>query len=693
MIRFSLARSIAWAVLVLTQAAPGVGAQVVGQTSVPSPPSQSLTQPIATTELVFQEVDGIVAVEAEHFLSQTNDDVCGWYRVEQGQVPQIDPDFDGPHLVGSSGGRYLEALPDSRATDDDPLKKGINFFPQPGQAGLLTYKVHFDNPGRYYVWVRHLSTGSEDNGLHVGLDGTWPESGQRWQTTKKRRWAWESRQRTDKVHAGVRYGLYLDIAQPGEHEIHFSIREDGFEFDKFVLASDRDFTPQDLGPASKVRAGTAPRPQPLSADYKEAPVPVAESKAKNAAKVGYQFKASKADKETVALTQPITSDDLVLEEVDGLVAVEAEHFIEQQKHEIRAWFRVSENQVPLLKPDIDTPHLIGASNAGYLEALPDSRWTHGQALVFGENFFDDPGMAGVLTYNIHFNHPGRYYVWVHHYSTGSEDNGLHVGLDRQWPASGQRWQTTIKRRWAWESRQRTEEAHEGVPFALYLDVPTAGLHRVHFSIREDGLEFDKFILSSDRDYRPQGIGQKSVVKQGELPPRQTLSSDYQQEDLPDAEPAPLVTLPKGTVRIAAPEFEIDGSNFYVDQKKWLAINPNHHKTATASVGVTATPGNYLLVFHAVGENDGESEFLVEVDGGKLGTFTCPLSIDTFELGRKFTKEFANVAVEADSKITVTAKVGSADGTEYSRGRWLGVTLLPPSATAQQVDSARREFDY
>ena len=164
-------------------------------------------------------------------------------------------------------------------------------------------------------------------------------------------------------------------------------------------------------------------------------------------------------------TASIAAPDLTFEEVDGIVAVEAEHFLSQAEQDIRAWFRVEEKEIHEVKPDLDTPHHDDASGASYLEALPDSRWSHAQTLVSGENFFDEPGQAGVLTNNVHFNHPGRYYVWVRHYSTNSEDNGLHVGLDGLWPESGQRWQTIIKRRWAWESRQRTEEAHDGVPFA------------------------------------------------------------------------------------------------------------------------------------------------------------------------------------------------------------------------------------
>ena len=214
---------------------------------------QPQTQPIGASGLVFQERNGVVAVEAEHFVSQEKTSVRAWYRVAEGQLPGVTPDLDGPHLADSSGGCYLEALPDSRVTHGDKLQVGENFFPKPGAAGVLTYRVHITNPGRYFVWVRHLSTGTEDNGLHVGLDGAWPESGQRWQTTKKRKWAWESRQRTAKVHVGVRFQLYLDI-EAGEHKIHFSMREDGFEFDKFVLASDRDYIPKGFGPDSNVKS-------------------------------------------------------------------------------------------------------------------------------------------------------------------------------------------------------------------------------------------------------------------------------------------------------------------------------------------------------------------------------------------------------------------------------------------------------
>ena len=210
-------------------------------------------------DVVFAERDGLVAVEAEHFFRQTHDDVRQWRLTTQDHTPDVEPDGDENHAADASGGAYLEALPDTRRTHDDRLIRGENFSNEPGKLGILHYRVHFDTPGRYYVWGRIHSTGTEDNGLHVGLDGAWPESGQRMQWTDKQRWAWGSRQRTEENHGGERYKLFLDVEEPGEHIITFSMREDGTEFDKWLMTTDREFVPQDQGPQPALKEGSLPQ--------------------------------------------------------------------------------------------------------------------------------------------------------------------------------------------------------------------------------------------------------------------------------------------------------------------------------------------------------------------------------------------------------------------------------------------------
>lgn len=224
------------------------------------PTAYSATEPFVDKSLVFAEENGIVAVEAEHFAGQTLTDLRGWHLTHLKATPSIEPDGDPAHVAGASGGAYLEILPDTRRTHDDKLIRGTNFSPQAGKMAVLHYQVNITTPGRYYVWVRAYSTGSEDNGLHVGLDGRWPESGQRLQWCEgKRSWRWESKQRTQAQHCGEAHKIYLDIEKPGEHTISFSMREDGFEFDKWLMTTSRDFPrPAGVGPRSNVLKGMAP---------------------------------------------------------------------------------------------------------------------------------------------------------------------------------------------------------------------------------------------------------------------------------------------------------------------------------------------------------------------------------------------------------------------------------------------------
>jgi len=215
-----------------------------------------VTAPTASAEIVFDEKDGLVAVEAEHFFRQARTDKRGWYVTTGDRTPDVQPDGDDNHAATAGAGAYLEVLPDTRRTHGDKLINGDNFSNEPGKMAVVSYKVHFNTPGRYYVWVRAYSTGSEDNGLHVGLDGAWPGSGQRLQWCEgKRSWWWESKQRTDAEHCGEPYKIYLDVEKTGLHTISFSMREDGFEFDKWLMTIDRNLKrPDDAGPNERIRS-------------------------------------------------------------------------------------------------------------------------------------------------------------------------------------------------------------------------------------------------------------------------------------------------------------------------------------------------------------------------------------------------------------------------------------------------------
>lgn len=209
-------------------------------------------------EWVFEEVDGLVAFEAEHFT--TNDDngrERAWYLTEEGSIPGVTPDPDPPHHMSASGGAYLEGLPDTRVTHDDPLRSGVSFYNQGGVGPTLTYRVRFNTPGRYYVHVRAYSTGTEDNGVHVGIDGDWPNSGRRIQWCRgKNRWTWSSAQRDSGGSAcGVEHTIWIEVETAGEHQIQLSMREDGFEMDRVLLTTDDAYEVDGAGPAERVVGG------------------------------------------------------------------------------------------------------------------------------------------------------------------------------------------------------------------------------------------------------------------------------------------------------------------------------------------------------------------------------------------------------------------------------------------------------
>ncbi|WP_430932582.1 hypothetical protein [Saccharicrinis sp. 156] len=387
------------------------------------------------------------------------------------------------------------------------------------------------------------------------------------------------------------------------------------------------------------------------------------------------------------LTNAIVGEDVVFEEKAGLVAVEAEYFYKQSRTDIRQWYRSSKFEEPKAGRDEDTLHVYGSSKNAYIEILPDTRVTHDDPLVRGENFSDIPGMMATVHYKIKFTNPGRYYVWARAMSTGGEDNGVHVGLNGQWPEHGQRLQWCIGRnRWTWSSKQRTKEVHCGIPYAIYLDIEKPGVHDVQFSMREDGFEFDKFLLTKDKYYKPEGKGPE-VLANAMLPaayasvPAPVIRKNYFQlvaEALPENK------------SIAAQKFPSVGTDFYTHGKNWMAINPNTHKEATTSTAFNFESGKYDIVFIGVGENDGRSTFQLLVNGKEVGTYHPQPTENMFEEGKDFNALWKNIELKKGDKLTVHAKVGT-DGKEFCRARWAGL-VFAPVGKGEKIQNFPSTFD-
>lgn len=175
-----------------------------------------------------------VRIEAENYTSKSD----RWTLTSATSLPDASiPDPDPPHHGSASGGANLELLPDTRVTHNDPIGGGPDgsFWGGPGQGPRIDYNIDMPEPGRYFVYVKTFATGTEDNGIHVGLNGTKPASGKKIQICSKHAWQWTSGQRTDVDHCGVTKTIWLDIPVAGTNTITLWAREDGFEVDQILL--------------------------------------------------------------------------------------------------------------------------------------------------------------------------------------------------------------------------------------------------------------------------------------------------------------------------------------------------------------------------------------------------------------------------------------------------------------------------
>lgn len=213
----------------------------------------------------YVEENGIVSVEAEHFVSQSNDEIRRWYITTPETTAPDFPDPDGNHAETASSGAYIEVLPDNRTNHDEKLipytnpQTEANFSPVPGKMAVLSYPIYFNTAGVYVFWARAFSTGPEDNGLHVGIDGSWPESSSRVQLCPgKYQWTWSSAQRRSHNHCGDPFTVLVSVPNPGIHTITLSMREDGFELDKFILTRDFIFVPEGESIPASIRTETHP---------------------------------------------------------------------------------------------------------------------------------------------------------------------------------------------------------------------------------------------------------------------------------------------------------------------------------------------------------------------------------------------------------------------------------------------------
>ncbi|WP_289039701.1 DUF5060 domain-containing protein [uncultured Zobellia sp.] len=367
--------------------------------------------------------------------------------------------------------------------------------------------------------------------------------------------------------------------------------------------------------------------------------------------------------------QAKSQENKVFNETGGKVVVEAEDFYKQTNTDIRKWHVIDSNFKSTLKSTEDKLHYKDASGERYVEILPDTRTNHDEKLIVGENFSNEPGKMAILHYKVNFSTPGRYYVWASAYSTGSEDNGIHVGVNGTWPESGQRMQWCEgKDAWTWGSSQRTLEVHCGVPGLIYLDIEKAGEHDIQFSMREDGFEMDQFILTKDSSFHPEKTNE--------------VASDDLLAMAKEVRPSAKIYPAQG--------FKSTKNSFYND-RKWLAINPEKYEEAEAFLPFDGGDGTYDVVLFTVGENDGRSVYTLRKNEESFQDFRTPLSSNMFEEGLEYVKVYNNIKLNGKDEVGIKAVPKSRDGKEFSRARWIGLVVVEAGTGKKLLEEMQQKM--
>lgn len=355
------------------------------------------------------------------------------------------------------------------------------------------------------------------------------------------------------------------------------------------------------------------------------------------------------------------------QERDGFVEIEAEDFESQTKSDVRKWYIITPGNQPDLQ-DIDENHAESASGKAYIEILPDTRWSHDEKLITGENFSNDPGIMGILHYPVQFETPGRYWVWASAFSTGPEDNGLHIGINGTWPESGRRIQWCQgKHKWTWSSAQRVEHHHCGFPKTIYIDVEEPGLHTISLSMREDGVEIDRFILVNDKAFEPEGF---------EMPDLETMFDEQISRN--------------GNIRLGFNNYEIKGKlPYYRDLGKGAyaidaSSEENRKGFAAASTKFPGPKGKYTLRLKALTEIDGESTYRVILNNDTLlMEFQNPetkVDLKPNNVSSAAVELKKGDIITVESNAHTNGKIPERGGTAWARGRWQNLTVIPVGNT-------------
>lgn len=401
---------------------------------------------------------------------------------------------------GASGGTALRAEPNTG------VWTGLNL-----NGPRLDYDINFAAAGSYYVFVRTSAPSGSDDSFHAGLNGNSVTNQSGIGMGANGPWTW-----AEDANSGT--PVIINVPSAGKHTFNLWMREDGTQIDKIVIKTATG-GPTGQGPAESntgdcgggtsnqapiasfsatPSSGTVPLPVSFNASASsdnEGPIAsyvwdFGDGSSGSGVNPSHTYtqaglytatltvtdQGGLTDNETtnIQVNNSGNGDDCFTE-VGGEVVIEAENFSLAAAGTGNAtasnWISYNDGN---------------ASNGTALRAVPNvGVWT-------GLNT-NGPR----LDYDINFNSPGVYRVYIRTNGPSGNDDSYHIGLNGNSVSSNSGFGMGINGPWAWADYANDDNFVE-------INVPSSGKHTFNVWMREDGVQIDKIVISKNGS--PGGLG-------------------------------------------------------------------------------------------------------------------------------------------------------------------------------------------
>jgi hypothetical protein len=528
-------------------------------------------------------------------VNSTADGVQMWLEAETGvlSLPMIIDD----DTQNASWGQYV-SVRNGAGVAEDPAS--------PGGQVAHTFSVP---AGIYVIWGRVLAPTGNDDSFWVSMDGG---SFTRWNVRLSTSWAW------DQVNsAGVADPLIFSLAG-GTHTLVVKQREDGTRLDRLLITSNRAFVPQGLGPSASTNqppVATNDSATTSSATAVDIAVLINDSDPDNGpSALTIASRTTPANGTAVIVGSVIRytpntgfsgTDSFNYTVSDGAATASATVTVTVTPPAGSALLWIEAEAGSLTSP-ITTAADSGASGGLYI-TTPDL----GGAI-------DSTQPGGQATYSFTVPAAATYVIWGRVLSANGGNDSFWVSMDG---GPFTRWNTRISSAWVWD---QVNDAGVADPRLFSLG---AGSHTLVIKQREDGARLDRLLITSDRGFIPQGLGDGSTPNQppvanddsattsaGAAVDIPVLSNDSD----PDNGPSPLV--------IASRTSPTNGSTAVVGTA--IRYTPNSGFSGTDTFSYTASDGaatDSATVTVTVSAASGPVTLGIEAESGVL---VSPMAVST-----------------------------------------------------------------